>query len=83
MTTQFRWTCVALLLAAASAAPAADVTFLPARTVDGSLNAQSRMQAVHAEMKRECTAAPNSDRCHRLKREFQQEARNCQKQRRK
>ncbi|WP_041855389.1 hypothetical protein [Candidatus Korobacter versatilis] len=83
MNTQVRWTCVAVLLAAGSSAPAADVVFLPGRTVDGALNPEARMQAVHAEMKRECSAAPNSDRCHRLKREFQQEAKNCQKQRRK
>jgi len=57
------------------------VTFLPGRVVDGALNPEARMQAVHAEMQRECAVAPNGDRCRRLKREFQQEAKNCQKKR--
>lgn len=55
-------------------------TVIPAHTVQGSLDAQARMQAVHAEMQRECSVSPNGNRCHRLKREFQQEAKNCQKQ---
>jgi hypothetical protein len=56
---------------------------VPAHTVDGSLDSRARMQAIHAEMQRECGASPGSDRCHRLKREFRQEAKNSQKRRRK
>ncbi len=83
MSTTVRWTCVALLLAVGSSGWAADVVFLQGKTTNGTLNPEARMQEVHSAMQRECGAAPGSDRCRRLKREFQQEARNCKKQRRK
>ena len=78
-----RTICVAVLLAAGSLAQATDVVFVPGRTVNGSFDSRSRLQLIHREMKRECGASPGSSRCERLKREFQQEARNVRKQRRK
>jgi hypothetical protein len=78
-----RWICVAVLLGVGSLTQAADVVFVPGRTVDGSIDSRSRLQLIHREMKRECGASPGSSRCERLKREFQQEAKNVRKQRRK
>ena len=71
-----------LLLAGVSGYPA-EVVIVPTRNIDGNMDARARMQTVHSEMQRECGASPNSARCRRLKREFQQEAKNCQKRARK
>jgi hypothetical protein len=71
------------LLLVGVAGYSAEVVIVPAHKVDGNMDARARMQAVHSEMQRECGASPTSARCHRLKREFQQEARNCEKRRRK
>ena len=76
-----RWMIVGMVFAAGSLAGAADGSVLPGHTVDGNLDSRARMQAVHAEMRRECGANPGGLRCQRLKREFQQEARNCRKHR--
>jgi hypothetical protein len=83
VSTLMRWICVCTFVAGSTCGHAADVVLLRARTVDGSLHAPERMRVLDAEMQRECGAAPGSNRCHRLKRELQQEARNVRKQRRK
>jgi len=78
-----RTTCVASVLVAATFCYADHVAFIPAHTVDGSLDAQARLETVHAAMLRQCAVSPASARCERLKREFQQEAKIAQKRRRK
>ena len=65
---------------AAGSVLAAEQPQVPVRTVDGNLDARARLQTIHAEMRHECGASPSSSRCQRLKREFQQQARNCKKQ---
>jgi hypothetical protein len=69
-------------LLSAGAAMAADNGTVPVKTVDGNLDARARLQTIHAEMRHECGASPGSARCQRLKREFQQQARNYKKQHR-
>lgn len=78
-----RFICAGTLLLAGVSGYSAEVVIVPTRSVDGNMNARARMKAVHSEMQRECGASPNSARCRRLKREFQQAAKNCQKQQRK
>jgi hypothetical protein len=75
--------CAGTLLLVGVSGYSAEVVIVPVRNIDGNMDARARMQTVHSEMQRECGASPNSARCHRLKREFQQEAKNCQKRRRK
>lgn len=72
-----------MLLLVAGAALAADQPPVPVRTVDGNLDARARLQTLHAEMRHECGASPGSARCQRLKRAFQQQARNYHKQHRR
>jgi hypothetical protein len=74
--TMVHWFC-ATLLVASSWAQAATV---PVHTVRGTLDSRARMEAVHAEMRRVCGVNPTSARCHRLKREFRQQAKACEKQ---
>jgi hypothetical protein len=75
--------CISMLFVMGALACAADTTVVPGRTREGNLDARAHLQAVHAAMQRECGATPGSARCQRLKREFQQEARNYQKQHRR
>ena len=81
VSTMERWMLAGMLVAAGSLSFAADsgAGTLPGRSVDGNLDERARMQTIHAEMQRECGAAPGSARCQRLKREFRQEAKICQK----
>jgi hypothetical protein len=78
-----RFICAGALLLPGVTGYSAEVVIVPARNVDGVMGARARMETVHSEMQRECGASPNSARCRRLKREFQQEAKNCQKRQRK
>ncbi len=70
-----RWTCVGTLFLFGSLL-LADSTVVPGRSRQGDLDAREHLQAVHAEMQHECGVSPGSPRCHQLKREFRQEARN-------
>lgn len=83
MGTVGRWMCAGVLVAVAATAYPEDVKVLPSHTVNGALDENARLQTVHDAMTHECGATPNSARCRRLKREFRQEAKNCQKRQHK
>lgn len=72
-----QWVFVSVVVAGSWAQAANTV---PVHTVNGTLDSRARMEAVHAEMDRVCGANPNSARCHRLKREYRQQAKICKKQ---
>ena len=70
-----RWLYVGAILLT-SWAQASDSSPVPSRRVGGDLDERAHLQTVHSEMDRECGAAPGGPKCRRLRREFQQEARN-------